>query len=255
MDRVFTSIRSFIERSPLTKRSDTSRGTTFHKTMTYFWSHMVHFARESIANPDGKFKTFLLMNPHLVNGSIFLHYYSKKRMLLEGESRVRILLPDVRPLPALLSSATTMPAHEHLIPREPITDAEFLVGFKTEAGASSIGWNHDLKVRYIYLLILEAGGVLTPEVETKVLDALRAVDKDGFHLTKDHFWVTMVSIDIAKVAKKRGMTTFEEFYRQPECQALRNWSLPAKYFSPAVLDSSAARTELILPNKPLPSST
>jgi hypothetical protein len=33
-DLIFTGIRNFIANSPRTKRSDTSRGTTFHETMT-----------------------------------------------------------------------------------------------------------------------------------------------------------------------------------------------------------------------------
>jgi ADP-ribosylation factor protein 1 len=41
LTKIFDSIKSFIERSPRTKRSDVSRGTTFHETMTYFWTHMV----------------------------------------------------------------------------------------------------------------------------------------------------------------------------------------------------------------------
>jgi hypothetical protein len=47
MDLIFNGIRSFIQNSPRTQRSDTGRGTTFHQTMTYFWVHMVHYAIES----------------------------------------------------------------------------------------------------------------------------------------------------------------------------------------------------------------
>ena len=41
MPLIFEKIKSFIERSPRTRRGDNSRGTTFHETMTYFWVHMV----------------------------------------------------------------------------------------------------------------------------------------------------------------------------------------------------------------------
>ena len=32
-------------------------------------------------------KVFLLMNPQLANGGLFLHYYSKQRMLLDPDAR------------------------------------------------------------------------------------------------------------------------------------------------------------------------
>ena len=38
---------------------------------------------------NNTFKTFLALNPQLVNGGLFLHYYSKQRMLLDAEARSR----------------------------------------------------------------------------------------------------------------------------------------------------------------------
>ncbi len=102
LQRIFSSIRSFIENSSRTKRG-TGNGTTFHETMTYFWVHMVHFAIVATKNPTGDFRTFLLLNPQLCNGGMFLHYYSKKLMLHTPEARVKVLLPDKRPLPSLIS--------------------------------------------------------------------------------------------------------------------------------------------------------
>jgi hypothetical protein len=58
-------------------------------------------------NPTQEFKTFLLLNPQFVNGGLFLHYYTKQRMLLDADARVSVLLPDIRPLPSLISGATT----------------------------------------------------------------------------------------------------------------------------------------------------
>ena len=126
LDRIFRGIKAFIENSPRTKRKG-GNGTTFHETMTYFWSHMVHWAIVATKNPKGElqrlascsrneeaascavaslsprgppspdlrischihttgdFKTFLLMNPQLVNGGMFLHYYSKGLILHSAE--------------------------------------------------------------------------------------------------------------------------------------------------------------------------
>lgn len=118
MVEIFRRIKAFIENSPRTHRS---KGTTFHETMTYFWAHMVHYcmaqSRPGLFTADAPppieskpaadasltdFKLFLLKNPVLVNGGLFLHYYSKQRMLLDADSRTAVLLPDKRPLPSLL---------------------------------------------------------------------------------------------------------------------------------------------------------
>ena len=66
---------------------------------------MVHYAIVATKNPNNDFKTFLLLNPQLVNGGLFLHYYSKQRMLMDADARVSVLLPDLRPLPSIVSSS------------------------------------------------------------------------------------------------------------------------------------------------------
>jgi hypothetical protein len=38
--------------------------------MTYFWVHMVHYAMATTSNPDGTFKSFLLLNPRSVAHSL-----------------------------------------------------------------------------------------------------------------------------------------------------------------------------------------
>lgn len=100
--------------------------------MTYFWAHMVHyFMVQSLSSPSPlridasqaihvtsimegtgspiltDFKLFLLKSPVLVNGGLFLHYYTKQRMLMDAESRTSVLLPDKRPLPSILTDVTT----------------------------------------------------------------------------------------------------------------------------------------------------
>ncbi len=40
--------------------------------------------------PSGDFKTFLLLNPQLANGGMFLHFYSKKLMLQTAEARTQV---------------------------------------------------------------------------------------------------------------------------------------------------------------------
>jgi small GTP-binding protein len=82
MKQIFEGIKSFIERSPRTRRGadgkGDGRGTTFHETMTYFWVHMVDYAMHATKNPTGDFRGFLLLNPQLANGGLFLVRVSKR---------------------------------------------------------------------------------------------------------------------------------------------------------------------------------
>jgi signal recognition particle receptor subunit beta len=253
---IFEKIKSFIERSPRTKRggssSNNNRGTTFHETMTYFWVHMVDYsmkvnefnrkmgATDGVDRSDGgidtskNFKHFLLFNPHLCNGGLFLHYYSKQLMLLNADARTTVLLPDVRPLPSFLSShahnssadgassasasvapaAPVAPVHLRLQPRAPYTDEEFLLAFNN----NNLGqWGHDSKIRLIYLLLSipdvepdapTDGIAIKPKARRntdKVLDSLRSVEKGGFHMTESYFWLQMVSYQIALMHKEMNI--------------------------------------------------
>lgn len=162
MSRIFSGIKAFIENSPRTRRSagvgadgTPTRGTTFHETMTYFWTHMVHYALESsrimkeattkgaaassgecrrllmccyktlafavcmavlilhciiptavttASTEHNEWKVFLLMNPQLANGGLFLHYYSKQRMLLDPDSRYVLTAAPCGPIHTVIKS-------------------------------------------------------------------------------------------------------------------------------------------------------
>jgi signal recognition particle receptor subunit beta len=271
MEKIFSSIKTFIELSPRTKRSDTSRGTTFHETMTYFWSHMVHYATVATKNPLGTFKTFLFMNPQFANGGMFLHYYSKKRMLLDPEARNTVLLPDLHPLPSLLSNpnetssgeAMKTPIHVRLQPRAPLDDREFIEAIRAQEYP---GWGHDTLIRLIYILLTAESPSLTSERQTttssrprrpidEIFETIRVIEKENFHETLNYFWVQQVSYHLALLKKRSShpCRDFDEFYRQPECQKLRNSLLSEKYFSRALVDSVEARESLRLPDlKQLP---
>lgn len=335
MKHIFEGIKSFIERSPITKPRATSapaatnRGTTFHETMTYFWVHMVDYSMrnttlketatvaaastagiesgdesnaESPSVLTSGFKRFLLFNPHLCNGGLFLHYYTKKLMLLNAEARTSVLLPDIRPLPSFLSAlppapptsesnsttteisaaasvvhedtatgAAATPLHLRLQPRRPLTDQEFLDAFRNQSLPS---WGHDCKIRLIYLLLTQSIDEHANPSNNRnaVLHGLQEIEKSNFHVTESYFWLQMVSYHIALLKKENNenptVTTaagllgtepantleFDEFYRRPVCQSLRNSLLVDKYYSPKVIDSPQAIAEFVLPDlKPLPS--
>jgi hypothetical protein len=285
IEQIFSGIKKFIELSPRTKRSDTSRGTTFHETMTYFWCHMVHYAIMATKNPSNTFKTFLFMNPQLANGGMFLHYYSKKRMLLDPEARATVLLPDLHPLPSLLSGVTSgsgagddeesgqgkTPIHLRLQPRVPLDDQQFLQAIQANQYP---GWGHDILIRLIYVLLTNGDGDQKGSETAsqnrhrrpinEILETIQKIEKENFHLTLNYFWIQLVSYHLALLQKKRGAATgaaggksaleFEEFYRQPECQKLRNSLLSEKYYSRSVIDSDDAKEAFALPDlKQLPS--
>ncbi|KAF7371161.1 ADP-ribosylation factor 4 [Mycena sanguinolenta] len=117
-------------------QSDQTRGKTFHITMTYFWIQMVHFGISSMPpleiadsasdtssaktlvveksgdkrtqgedeKPNDHFARFLLLNPHLVDGSLWAEYYSKE-VIMTPEAKAGMVLPDKKPLPNLVPKA------------------------------------------------------------------------------------------------------------------------------------------------------
>lgn len=262
---VFDGIKDFIENSPRTQRKKDGRGTTFHMTMTYFWFHMVHFAIVSTKSPKNDFKTFLLLNPQLVNGGLFLHYYSKQRMLLDPEARSTMLLPDKISLPSITGTAAGTMTDKKLLtqPREPLTDAEFLEHFNNSlinstTGDKLTGWGHESKLRLIYLVLLQ-NGVTTQTSVTNVLNVLQEFEKSAYHVTINYFWVTMLRYQLMATIKEKGITftdqsnvAFSDFLRQPTCQPLRNQLLYEKYFTRGRIDQG--ETEFTVPDiKQLPS--
>ncbi len=97
VNKIFDGIKNFI------KNSQVSRKTTFHFTMTYFWIQMIDLAIAQ-SPKDINFEEFLRLNPHLLNGGLFLEYYKKETMLNNPTARQEMVLPDIKPLPTLVTS-------------------------------------------------------------------------------------------------------------------------------------------------------
>ncbi|GFR46884.1 hypothetical protein Agub_g8525 [Astrephomene gubernaculifera] len=203
--RIHASIRAFIQHSPLTRRR-TGSGSTYHETMTYFWSHMVHFAIASQKTPEGAtpdFRLFLLLNPQLSNGGLFLHYYTKKLMLLTPESRTTVMLPDKRPLPSIITDLSALSIKDQ--PSAPdtstttsitttgaIPDAEFLRRFLDR---SLDRWNHECLLRAMYCCLAAHGRRRGGEVALAGLRALQGMT--GFHLTLNYCWLALLTHALA----------------------------------------------------------
>ena len=145
--------------------------------------------------------------------------------------------------------------HHHPEPRAPLSDERFLSGL--QSGTLS-GWGHDTKMRVIFLMLQRDMRSNQPRRNSNaILDALSAVEKEYFHLTITYFWIHMVSYDIAVVQKDRDIATmsFDEFYRQPIVQKLRNQLLYDKYYSRKLLDDTTINSvNVYVPPdlKPLP---
>mmetsp|Transcript_10493 Transcript_10493/g.34463 ORF Transcript_10493/g.34463 Transcript_10493/m.34463 type:complete len:519 (-) Transcript_10493:54-1610(-) len=260
MKRIFDGIRSFIANS---KRTQRARGTTFHETMTYFWVHMVDYAMasqqmhgqksgdEGDAEIDG-FKKFLLLNPQLSNGGLFLHYYSKRLMLQTPDSRTQVVLPDVRPLPSLLSSTTGGKGDAAASPvvqpnAAPLSDDEWLLRWESRELPA---WGHEARLRLIWLKLTR---LERRDAVRAIFDELAAFEgAAGHHVTLAYFWIHMVTACIAREGEKRS-PTYALFARQPPFQFLRNVDHTDRFYSQKQLYSDRARTEFVPPDlKPLP---
>lgn len=95
VNKIFDGIKNFIQ------NSQTARKTTFHFTMTYFWIQMIDLAIAQ--SPKSiNFDEFLHLNPHLMNGGLFLEYYKKETLLNNPIARQEMVLPDIKPLPTMV---------------------------------------------------------------------------------------------------------------------------------------------------------
>ncbi|RYH21089.1 GTP-binding protein [archaeon] len=203
VDIIFKLISTFISTSEYLK--DTKR-STFHVSMTYFWIHMIHYAMASTSAfstlPAKDFKTFLLLNPQLSNGGLYLQYYSKDLMLMQEQSRKEVVLPDVSPLPSIIVSklVPTMTSLAYVYPSSVgmnsmlLDDRAFYQAFVQRKLS---GWGHMYKLRTIYLLLVGKYG-RRKGGSNRILDTLQSFEGEGIsHLTVNYFWIHLLTLYIA----------------------------------------------------------
>ncbi|PPQ80485.1 hypothetical protein CVT25_001751 [Psilocybe cyanescens] len=109
-DLIFKGLEKYISVSPQTK------GRSFHVTMTYFWIQIVHFgirnmppltpdnpstSPESTQITSDDFSRFILINPYVADGNLWLDYYTKENMM-SPKAKGEMVLPDKKPLPNLV---------------------------------------------------------------------------------------------------------------------------------------------------------
>lgn len=214
--KIFHLLKEFIAHSPRTQRASSStRGTTFHETMTFFWIHMVHYAIVATKLPKPEFKMFLLMNPQLVNGGLFMKYYSRKLMLHTPEARSSVMLPDILPLPSRIPSDKTIQNVELLastavnirLPQiSSMSDGKVISLFQQHTLPA---WGHEVKLRVIYIMLnlygRNRGGV------DKILDALQSFEGIHFHVTEAYFWIQMITFYMLSLQKHLGLPTLWQY--------------------------------------------
>lgn len=188
---IFSYIRNFIEKSTRTN------GKTFHVTMTYFWCHMIDFAikSSSIKGVGADWKSFLLMNPQLANGGMYLHYYSKDVMMTPKAKEV-VVLPDKRPLPSLLTDTSRQKLDNNnnnvVVFKEPLPTMAFLTSVSQGTMES---WSHESYLRVIFEILLEYG---RPQGKDLVFTYLKGIEKAHFNLTLAYFWMQMMHLALAR---------------------------------------------------------
>lgn len=216
MKMIFEKIKAYIDHG-----SYISSRTTFHETMTYFWVHMVDFAVAKMRNKPHQvgelfaeeipaFKFFLLLNPHLVNGGMYLDYYSKDLMLMNPEARVKVMLPDIKPLPSIVSSlskSVVVVKHEHFPRSSELSDEEFYDKLKTNSLPS---WGHQVKMRGLFVHLTRNG--LSKNTLEELLLLFQPIERENQSVTLTYFWLHMITLywEKAKVMREQCMP-FKDF--------------------------------------------
>ncbi|GMH42772.1 hypothetical protein BSKO_10691 [Bryopsis sp. KO-2023] len=243
---IFDRIKNFIGNSPQTAQS---RGTTFHESLTYFWVHMVHYAMESMVIPADNFKTFLVLNPMLCNGGLFLHYYTKALLIENPEAREKVVLPDKKPLPSLVSNVIKPANVSDPVPSTAAveTDAEFLALFEN---GELKKWNQECMLRVVWIYLKQLGRAKAVDV---ILNQLKRHEgQESFHLTITFFWIQMVSWILALDRKWESFHAFEKAqgYAQDlfkEFVIDKTYFL--KYYKQKTIFSKEAQYGFVLPDK------
>lgn len=107
---VFSGIQSYLANNATSQ----TNARKFHFTMTYFWIQIVHFGIQNlppnILPPLGTsvypstddFFRFLMVNPHVTDGGLWMDYYTKGA-IMSATAREEMVLPDRKPLPSVVA--------------------------------------------------------------------------------------------------------------------------------------------------------
>eukprot|EP00299_Pterocystis_sp_00344_P014717 c7308_g1_i1.p1 GENE.c7308_g1_i1~~c7308_g1_i1.p1 ORF type:complete len:125 (-),score=31.75 c7308_g1_i1:10-384(-) len=113
-------------------------------------------------------------------------------------------------------------------------------------------WGHQSMIRLVFLLLSKHGRQKGVQI---ILDTLQHFQGASFHFTLTYFWIQMVHICVATVSRSRSLNSFADFSSAAETATVLNDSnYYLQFYSVNVIDSPAAATQMVLPDKkPLPS--
>mmetsp|Transcript_30298 Transcript_30298/g.78417 ORF Transcript_30298/g.78417 Transcript_30298/m.78417 type:complete len:244 (-) Transcript_30298:1695-2426(-) len=220
---------------------------------------MVHFAIMTTENKDGTFKSFIILNPQLANGSLFLEYYSADLMLKNPSSRKEFALPDKKQLPSIVPSAALpwknrerfeevvsamQSGTKNLDLGDPEDAESYIQAFKEKRLSA---WGHRPYLRLLYAF-LETRGFRG----SKAVDDAHATISHGYPRTRQYyftfiyFWIHFLRIFHAKAMKERNGgareqdPTFAEVWEMG-ITTLGNSNLLQDYYSTPILSGGMGR--------------
>lgn len=217
----------------------------------FFFFSVIDLAIHMTGERGNTWKSFLVMNPHLANGSLYLHYYTKQLMLHSPLSRTEVVLPDKLPLPSLLSDVSqhsAQPGVRAIVLRDALPVESFLAS--VQQGSMS-NWGHEAYIRVIFELLLMHGRRAGKDV---IFKHLQAVEKNNFHLTLAYFWIQFVQLALTRAGVDVSTPLPAGDLRRPHLEdlaLLRDSFLYKEYYSDEALFGQASKgnSEFVPPDK------
>jgi len=211
----------------------------YNLTLTYFWSHMVHYSMNSQITEIDEFKTFLMINPCMTDLQMYTRYY-KDGVAESADAKKEMILPKKKALPSIVfkpeGDAEKAKKAMSDFEAKQCSDADFIDAFESDALS---GWGHEYFIRVIfcYLNTLPRRAALD-----KCFSEFARVQGNGYHLTLTYFWIQLVEL------KRAGCATFTELWAKHKGE-LGNMLLWREYYSDEVIDDPASASEMRLPDK------
>jgi len=215
------------------------QGSSYNLTLTYFWSHMVHYSMNSQITRIDDFKTFLMINPCMTDLKMYSRYYNDG-VAESSDAKKEMILPKKKVLPSIVfkpvGDAEKAKKAMSDFEAKQCSDADFIDAFESDALS---GWGHEYFIRVIfcYLNTLPRKAALD-----KCFSEFARVQGEGYHLTLTYFWIQLVEL------KRSGFATFAELWAKHKGE-LGNMLLWREYYSDEVIDDPASASEMRLPDK------
>lgn len=235
--------------------------------MTTFYLHSIHTAMLAFMDNQGpsqmlpkynQFDEFLLLNPHLMDSSLWSAYYSKT-VIFSPVAKSSWRLPDLKPLP------------DHIrIPN--VATLQGIEGAKKLNDSPLAEKDHLRRFAFATLQRVRSTGERRGKVIKEALEALqrhtmslraKGMDVEPYSETKAYFWIQILhaaiaslgtgvgtsSIDIAKLSFESFVLLFPDLMRQRD-KGKELWRL---YYTEKSWEGMEARMGVVLPSlKPLP---